>query len=109
MEKLEADSCLTLSLLTHGKSDVFHRLLKNSDPMAMGWAHPNIYTIYYKCAAGIETLLVEYLLMQNGLMTGEKNKPKTREELVKVIGGMPLLMDLCLAMSSAPLGKIRLL
>ena len=46
--------------------------------------------------------------MQNGLMTGEKNKPKMREELVKVIGGMPLLMDLCLAMSSAPLGKIRL-
>ena len=42
METLEVDSCLTLSLLIHGKSDVFNRLLKYNDPMAMGWAHPNI-------------------------------------------------------------------
>ena len=34
----------------------------------------------YKCAAGLKTLLVEYLLMQNRHMTGEEKNPKTRKE-----------------------------
>ena len=34
--------------------------------------HSSIDTYSYKCAAGLKTLLVEYLLMQNRHMTGEE-------------------------------------
>ena len=70
-------------------------------------AHPSLETYSYKCAAGLKTLLVEYLLMQNRNLTGEEKNPKTREEMREVNGGMPLLTDLCLAMRSDPLGVIR--
>ena len=60
-------------------------------------AHPSLETYSYKCAAGLKTLLVEYLLMQNRNLTGEEKNPKTREELREVNGGIPLLTDLCLA------------
>ena len=45
--------------------------------------------------------------MQNRYRTGEERNPKTREELKEIIGGIPLLTDLCLAMRSDPLGMIR--
>ena len=73
----------------------------------MGKTHSSIDTYSYKCAAGLKTLLVEYLLMQNRRMTGEEKNPKTRDEWRKVNGGMPLLTDLCLAMRSDPMGIIR--
>ena len=72
----------------------------------MGKTHSSIDTYSYKSAAGLKTLLVEYLLMQNRYMTGEEKNPKTREEWRKVNGGMPLLTDLCLAMRSDPMGII---
>ena len=61
----------------------------------MGRAHSSIDTYSYKWAAGLNTLLVQYLLMQNRHLTGEEKSPKTREEWRKVNGGMPLLTDLC--------------
>ena len=73
----------------------------------MGKFHSSIDTYSYECAAGLKTLLVQYLMMQNRYMTGEENNPKTREEWRKVNGGMPLLTDLCLAMRSDPMGIIR--
>ena len=73
----------------------------------MGKAHSSIDTHSYKCAAGLKTLLVEYLLMQNRYMTGEEKNPKTREDWRKVTGGMLLLTDQCLAMRSNPMGIIR--
>ena len=69
--------------------------------------HSSIDTYSYKCAAGLKTLLVQYLMMQNRHMTGEEKNPKTREESRKMNGGMPLLTDLCLAMRSDPMGIIR--
>ena len=73
----------------------------------MGKTHSSIDTYSYKCVAGLKTLLVQYLLMQNRHLTGEKKNPKTRDEWRKVNGGMPLLTDLCLAMRSDPMGIIR--
>ena len=70
-------------------------------------AHSSIDTYSYKCAAGLKTLLVEYLLMQNRHMTGEEKNPKTREKWRETNGGIPLLTDLCLAMRSDPVGVIR--
>ena len=60
-----------------------------------------------KCAAGLKTLLVEYLLMQNRHLTGEERSAKTREEVREANGGIPILTDLYLAMRSDPLGMIR--
>ena len=57
-------------------------------------------------AARLNTLLVEYLLMQNRHMTGEEKNTKTRDEWREVNGGIPLLTDLCLAMRSDPVGII---
>ena len=107
VETLRIDGYLALVLLTHGELVSFHRLTKYGEPLSMGKTHSSIDTYSYKCAAGLKTLLVEYLLMQNRHMTGEEKNPKTRDEWKKVNGGMPLLTDLCLAMRSDPMGIIR--
>ena len=93
--------------LTHGEFVSFHWLMKYGEPLSMGKTHPSIDTYSYKCAAGLKTLLVEYLLMQNRHMTGEEKNPKKREEWREANGGIPLLTDLCLAMRSDPVGVIR--
>ena len=73
----------------------------------MGRTHSSIDTYSYKSAAGLKTLLVQYLLMQNRHLTGEEKSPKKRDELKKVNGGMPLFTDLCLAMRSDPMRIIQ--
>ena len=107
VDTLRIDGYLTLVLLTHGELASFHRLMRYGEPLSMGRTHSSIETYSYKCAAGLKTLLVQYLLMQNGHLTGEEKSPKTREEWRRVNGGMPLLTDLCLAMRSDPMGMIR--
>ena len=107
VETLRIDGYLTLVLLTHGELVSFHRLMKYGEPLTMGRTHSSIDAYSYKCAAGLMTLLVQYLLMQNRHLTGEEKRPKTRDEWKKVNGGMPLLTDLCLAMRSDPMGIIR--
>ena len=107
VETLRIDGYLALVLLTHAELVSFHRLTKYGEPLSMGKTHSSIDTYSYKCAAGLKTLLVEYLLMQNRHMTGEEKNPKTKDEWRKVNGGMPLLTDLCLAMKSDPMGIIR--
>ena len=107
VETLRADGYLALVLLTHGELVSFHRLMKYGEPLSMGKTHSSIDTYSYKCAAGLKTLLVEYLLMQNRHMTGEEKNPKTRDEWREANGGIPLLTDLCLAMRSDPVGMIR--
>ena len=101
VETLRIDGYLILVLLTHGE------LGKYRETLSVRKAHPSVETYSYKCAAGLKTLLVEYLLMQNRYLTGEERKPKTREELWEANGDIPLLTDLCLAMRSNPLGMIR--
>ena len=77
VETLRIDRYLTLVLLTHGELMAFHRLMKYVEPLSTGKAHPSAETYSYKCAAGLKTLLVEYLLMQNRYLTGEERNPKT--------------------------------
>ena len=107
VETLRIDGYLALVLLTHNELVSFHRLTKYGEPFSMGKTHSSIDTYSNKCAAGLKTLLVEYLLMQNRHMTGEEKNPKTKYEWRQVNGGMPLLTDLCLAMRSDPMGIIR--
>ena len=80
VEMLRMDGYLALVLLTRGELMSFHRLMKYGEPLSMGKTHSSIDTYSYKCAAGLKTLLVEYLLMQNRQMTGEEKNPKTRDE-----------------------------
>ena len=72
VETLRIDGYLALVLLTHGELMSFHRLMKYGEPLSMGKTLSSIDTYSYKCAAGLKTLLVEYLLMQNRHMTGEE-------------------------------------
>ena len=81
--------------------------MKYGEPLSVGKAHSSMETYSYKCAAGLKTLLVEYLLMQNRYLTGEERNPKTREELREANGGIPFLTDWCLAMRSDPMEVIR--
>ena len=67
VETLRIDGYLALVLLTHGELVSFHRLTKHGEPLSMGRTHSSIDTYSYKFAAGLKTLLVEYLLMQNRL------------------------------------------
>ena len=80
VEMLRIDGYLALVVLTHGELMSFHRLMKYGEPLSMGKTHSSIHTYSYKCASGLKTLLVEYLLMQSRLMTGEEKIPKTRDE-----------------------------
>ena len=107
VDTVRIDGYLALVLLTHGELVSFHRLMKYGEPLSMGRTHSSIDIYSYKCAAGLKTLLVQYLLMQNRHLAGEEKSPKTRDEWRKVNGGMPLLTDLCLAMRSDPMGMIR--
>ena len=107
VETLRIDGYLTLVLFTHGEVVAFHRLIKYGEPLSMGKTHPSVDIYSYKCAAGLKTLLVEYLLMQNRHLTGEERNPKTRDEWNEANAGILLLTDLCLAMRSDPLGVIR--
>ena len=107
VETLRIDEFLALVLLTHGELVSFQRLMKYGEPLPMGKTDSSIDTYSYKCAAGLKTLLVQYLLMQNRHLTGEEKNPTTRDEWRKVNGDMPLLTDLCLAMRSDPMGIIR--
>ena len=65
-----------LVLLTNGELTAFHRLIKYGEPLSMGKAHPSTETYSYKSTAGLKTLLVEYLLMQNRYLTGEEKNPR---------------------------------
>ena len=107
VDTLRIDGYLTLVLLTHGELTSFHQLMRYGEPLSMGRTHSSMDTYSYKCAAGLKTLLVQYLLMQNRHLTGEEKSPKTREEWRRVNGGMPLLTNLCLVMRSDPMGMIR--
>ena len=94
-------------LLTHGNLTAFHRMRNYGEPFSVRKAHASVETYSYKCAAGLKTLLVEYLLRQNRYLTSEERNPKATEEMREANGGIPLLTDLCLAMRSDPLGMIR--
>ena len=100
---LRFDGYLTLVLLKK-----FHRLMKHGESLSARKANPTPETYSYKCAAGLKTLLLEYLLTQNRLLTGEERSAKTRKEVREVTGVLPLLTDLCLAMKSDPLGDLCL-
>ena len=80
VDTLRIDGYLTLVLLTHGELVSFHRLMKYGEPLSMGKTHSIIDTYSYKCAAGLKTLLIQYLLMQNrhlidGPMPGHEIRP----------------------------------
>ena len=107
VETVRIDGYLTLVLLTHGELTAFHQLMEYGEPLSVRKAHPSVETYSYKCAAGLNTLLVEYLLMQNRYLTGKERSPKTREELREANGGILLLTDMCLAMRSDPLGMVK--
>ena len=65
VETLRIDGYLTLILLTYGELTTVHRLMKYGEPLSVRKARPIPDTCSYKFAAGLKTLLVEYLLMQN--------------------------------------------
>ena len=96
-----------LVLLTNGELTAFDRLMKYGEPLLIRKAHPCEEIYSNKYAAGLKTLLVEYVMKQNRYLTGKERNPKTREELKEANGGIPLLTDLCLAMRSDTLGMIR--
>ena len=107
VETLRIDGYLTLVLLAHGNLTAFHRLMKCGKILSVRKARASVETYSYKFAAGLKTLLVEYLLMQNRYLTGEERNLKTREEMREANGGIPLLTNLGLAMRYDPLGTIR--
>ena len=86
VETLRIDE-LTLILLTHGELTTFRRLMKYGEPLSVSKAHPSPKTYSYKCAGGLKTLLVEYLLMQKRHLTGAERSAKTREEVKEANGG----------------------
>ena len=72
VETLPIDGYLTLVLVTHGDLTAFHRLMKYGQPLSMRKTHTIVETYSYKCAAGLKTLLVVFLLMQNRHLTIEE-------------------------------------
>ena len=106
-EGLRIDGYLPLTLLTHKNLAAFHPLMKYVNPMSMARAHPCLQFYCYKCAAGLKTLLMECLSMQNLHLTGEEATTKMKEQVKVVNGGMAFLSDVCLVMRSDHLGLVR--
>ena len=83
LRTLRIDGYLTVKLLTHGNLAAFHRLMKYGEPLSVK-GPPKSGDLPYMCAAGLQTLLVEYLLMQNRHLTGEERNPKNIEDMREV-------------------------
>ena len=106
-ETLRIDRYMILSLLTHGNLAAFHCLMKYVDPMAMAKVHPSLETYSDKCATGLKTLLVRK--SSDSEQTDPRSDPKTKKQILEVIGGRLLLTVLCLAMRSDSLGVVGVL
>ena len=50
--------------------------------------------------------LIQYLLQQNRFGTGEDETIEREEDVRRLVGGMPLLTDLCLGVRTDPLSLI---
>ena len=72
VETIRIDGYLKNTLLTNGNLAVLHRLMKYVEPISMARAHASPETYSYKCVAGLKMVLVEYLLMQNRHLRGNK-------------------------------------
>ena len=83
VETLGIDGHLTLVLLTHMELMAFHQLMafQYGETLSMGKAHPSAETYSYKCTAGLKTLLVEYLLMQNRITDGRREECPRRQKI----------------------------
>ena len=96
VETLRIDGHLTLTLLRHRNLAVFHDEACGLEVQSMTRAHPRREKCYYKCAAGLKTLPVEYILTQNRHFTGKKTNPKTKQQVKQVKGAYPKFWNLSL-------------
>ena len=109
VQNLRLDELLTMIAITHGNSGELMNLTRYPEQM-----RENVRKLDVKKATDswnkirdLRQTLIQYLLHQNRSGTGEDETIERKEDLRRLVGGMPLLTDLSSAMRTDPLGLIR--
>ena len=97
IQNLRLDGHLTLIAKTNGKLGELMTLTRFPEPRKENIKKIDMKTRY------LRPTLNQNLLQQNCFGTGEDKTIEREEDMPSYVGGMPLLTDLCLAMSTDPL------
>ena len=103
VQKLRLDRLLTLIGITHGNLKGLMNLTRYPEQMRDNVKRS---TDSWNKTRDLRHTLIQYLLQQNCLGTGEDETIQIEEDVRRHVGGMPLLADPSLAMRTDPLALI---
>ena len=109
IQNLRLDGLLTLIAITHGNLGGLMKLTRCPEQMRERVRNLDMKksTDSWNKIRDPRHTLIQYLLQQNRFGTGEDETIEREEDVRRHVGGMPLLTDLSLAMSTDPLALIR--
>ena len=108
VQNLRLDGLLTLFAITHGNLGGLMNLTRYPEQMRENMRRFDVkkFTDLWNKIRDLRHTLIQYLLHQNRFGTGEDETIEREEDVRRHVGGMPLLTDLSLAMSTDPLALI---
>ena len=109
VQNLRLDGLLTLITITHGNLGGLMNLTRYPEQMRENVRRFDVKRLTYSWTKirDLRHTLIQYLLQQNRFGTGEDETIQKEEDVRRHAGGMPLLTDLSLAMSTDLLLLIR--
>ena len=109
VQNMRLDGLLTLIAITHGNLGGLMNLIRYPEQMRENMKKFDVKkaTDSWNKIRDLRHTLIQYLLHQNRFGTGEDETIAREEDVRRNVGGMPLLTDLSLAMSTDPLALIR--
>ena len=109
IQNLRLDGLLTLIAITHGNLGGLMKLTRCPEQMRERVKNLDMKksTDSWNKIRDLRHTLIQYLLQQNRFGTGEDETIEREKDVRRLVGGMPLLTDLSLAMRTDPLALIR--
>ena len=109
VQNLRLDGLLTLIAITHGNLGGLMNLTRYLEQMKVNVRKFDVKrsTDSWNKIRDLRHTLIQYLLQQKRVGTGEDETIEREEDVRRHAGGMPLLTDLSLAMRTDPLALIR--
>ena len=109
IQNLRLVGLLTLIAITHGNLGGLMKLTRYPEQMIGDVKKFDVKkaTDSWNKIRDLRHTLIQYLLQQNRFGTGEDETIEREEDVRRLVGGMPLLTDLSLAVRTDPLALIR--
>ena len=109
IQNLRLNGLLTLIAITYGNLGGLMKLTRYPEQMIENVKKFDVkkVTDSWNKVRDLRHTLIQYLLHQNRVGTGEDETIEREEDVRRHVGGMPLLTDLSLAMRTDPLALIR--